>query len=57
MYARIDGAKKVFLVQSFLDSTFNRKPFDLRDKKVLNFDRDKVDRVEIADGDKLVDAR
>jgi Domain of unknown function (DUF4340) len=54
MYARIDGEKKVFLVQSYLDSTFNRKPFDLRDKKVLNFDREKVDRVEIADGDKLV---
>ena len=52
MYARVDGEKKVFLVQSYLDSTFNRKPFDLRDKKVLNFDRDKVDRVEIADGDK-----
>jgi hypothetical protein len=54
MYARIDGEKKVFLVQSYLDSTFNRKPFDLRDKKVLNFDRDKVDRLEIADGDKLL---
>jgi hypothetical protein len=54
MYARVDGEKKVFLVQSYLDSTFNRKPFDLRDKKVLNFDREKVDRVEIADGDKLV---
>jgi hypothetical protein len=54
MYARVDGEKKVFLVQSYLDSTFNRKPFDLRDKKVLNFDREKVDHVEIADGDKLV---
>jgi hypothetical protein len=54
MYARVDGEKKVFLVQSYLDSTFNRKPFDLRDKKVLNFDREKVDRVEIADGNKLV---
>ncbi len=54
MYARVDGDKKVFLVQSYLDSTFNKKPFDLRDKKVLNFDRDKVDRIEVADGDKLL---
>jgi hypothetical protein len=54
MYARVDSEKKVFLVQSYLDSTFNRKPFDLRDKKVLNFDRDKVDRIEIANGDSLV---
>jgi len=54
MYARVDGEKKVFLVQSYLESTFNRKPFDLRDKKVLNFDRDKVDRIEIAGGDKLL---
>ena len=52
MYARVDGDKKVFLVQSYLDSTFNRKPFDLRDKKILNFDRDKVDRIEVADADK-----
>jgi hypothetical protein len=54
MYARVDGEKKVFLVQSYVESTFNRKPFDLRDKKILNFDRDKVDRIEIVDGDKLV---
>jgi hypothetical protein len=54
MYARVDGDKKVFLVQSYLDSTFNKKPFDLRDKKVLNFDRDKVDRIEIAESDTLV---
>ena len=30
---------------------FDRKPFDLRDKKILAFDRDKVDRLEIAHGD------
>jgi hypothetical protein len=54
MYARIGGDKKVFLVQAYLDSTFNKKPFDLRDKKVLSFDREKVDRVEIANGDSVV---
>ena len=54
MYAKVAGEKKVFLVQAYLDSTFNKKPFDLRDKKVLSFDREKVDRVEIANGDSVV---
>jgi hypothetical protein len=54
MYAKVVGDKKVFLVQAYLDSTFNKKPFDLRDKKVLSFDREKVDRVEIANGDSVV---
>jgi hypothetical protein len=38
----------VFLVSGFLDTTFDRKTFDLRDKRVLRFDRDKVDAIEIA---------
>jgi hypothetical protein len=37
----------VFLISSYLDSTFNKKAFDLRDKTILKFDRDKADVVEI----------
>jgi hypothetical protein len=37
----------VFLVPSYLEATFNKSPFDLRDKTILKIDRDKVDRVEI----------
>ena len=40
------GGKQVFLIPSFLESSFNQSTFDLRDKSVLKFDRDKVDRVD-----------
>jgi hypothetical protein len=48
LYAKTPDEKRVFLVSSFLDGTFNRTPFDLRDKTVLKFDHDKVDGIEIA---------
>jgi hypothetical protein len=50
LYAKRQNEKKVFLVSSFLDNTFNRTPFDLREKKVLAFDRDKVSALEIVNG-------
>ena len=48
LYAKKPDEKRVFMVSSYLDGTFNRTPFDLRDKTVLKFDHDKVDGVEIA---------
>ena len=51
LYAQRGGSKTVFLIPSYVETTFDRKPFDLRDKKILAFDRDKVDRLEIAHGD------
>jgi hypothetical protein len=50
MYAKLQGSDRVFLVASYLDTTFNRTPFDLRDKRVLAFDRDKADLVELTSG-------
>jgi hypothetical protein len=47
LYAKLPGEKKVFLISSSFDATFNRNTFDLRDKSILAFDRDKVDRLEI----------
>src|SRR3954470_22127566 len=47
IYARVPDKPRVFLVSSFLDTTFNRSTFDLRDKTVLKIDRDKVDSLEI----------
>jgi hypothetical protein len=47
LYARLPGQPRVFLVSSFLDSTFNKNTFALRDKTVIKIERDKVDRVEI----------
>jgi hypothetical protein len=50
LYARVPGDKRVFLVSSFLDSTFNKAPFALRDKVVLKIDRQKADGLELAEG-------
>jgi hypothetical protein len=52
MYARLPGTPRVFLVSSFLEATFNKTPFDLRDKTVLKIDREKVERVEVQAGDR-----
>jgi len=48
LYAKRPDEKRVFLIASYLDNTFNRTPFDLRDKAVLKFEHDKVDGLEIA---------
>ena len=48
LYAVKPGEKKVFVVSSFQESTFAKKPFDLRDKRILTFERDKVDSLEVA---------
>jgi hypothetical protein len=50
LYAKLADEKRVFLIPAYLDTSFDRKPFDLRDKSILRFERDKVDRVEIAHG-------
>jgi hypothetical protein len=50
LYAKTGAGPKVFLISSFLESTFNRTTFDLRDKSALNVDRDAADRVEIVAG-------
>jgi hypothetical protein len=45
LYARVADKPRVFLIPSYLDTTLNRGTFDLRDKTVLKFDRDKIDHV------------
>jgi hypothetical protein len=47
MYAMLDGQKRVFLIAGYLDGTFNRGTFDVRDKAILTFERDKIDTVEV----------
>lgn len=48
VYARVADQKRVFLVSSFLESTFNKSAFDLQDKAVLKVDREKVDTLSIS---------
>ncbi len=50
LYAKTADSPRVFLVSAFLDTTFDRSTFDLRDKTVVLFDREKVDRLEITRG-------
>ncbi len=47
LYAKKAEEKRVLLIAAYLDGTFNRTPFDLRDKTVLKFDHDKADGLEI----------
>ena len=50
LYAKLADSNRVFLVSSYLETTFNRSTFDLRDKSVLKIDRDKVDALEVTSG-------
>ena len=54
LYARLPDKPRVFLVPSFVEATFNKSPFDLRDKTILKIDRDKADRIEIETPDHAV---
>jgi hypothetical protein len=50
LYAKVGNDPKVFLIAGYLETNFNKTPFDLRDKTALKFDRDKVDRVQVTSG-------
>lgn len=55
IYAHVPGQKRVFLVSSYLDSTFNKTPFALRDKAILKVERDKVDGLELTSGSTTIE--
>ncbi len=50
LYARFPDQKRVFLVSSYLDSTFNKNTFALRDRRILIFDRNMVDGLDLTSG-------
>jgi len=50
LYAQISDDPRVFLIAGYLEGTFDRSPFELRDKSILEFDRDAVERVEVVRG-------
>jgi hypothetical protein len=50
LYAKLADAPRVFLISGFLESTFNRTPFEFRQKTILAFDRDKADVLEVTAG-------
>jgi hypothetical protein len=46
-YAKLAGDARVFTVPSTVKSTLDKRPDDLRDKRLLTFDSDKLSRVEL----------
>ena len=48
LYARKDGENRVVLIGEYNETTFNKSTFDLRDKAIVNFDRSKVDGVDVS---------
>jgi uncharacterized protein DUF4340 len=48
LYAKLADQKRVFLVPSYVEATFNKTTFELRDKTVLKLDRDKIDTLVIS---------
>ena len=54
IYARVPGKNRVFLVNSSIAATVNKNSFGLREKKVLTFDRSKVDALELVGTDKTL---
>jgi len=54
LYAKTAAQPKVFLIASYLDSSFNRSTFDLRDKAALKFERDTADSLEIATAERTL---
>ena len=46
-YAKLSNENKVFVIASHLKGSLDKKPWDLRDKKVLHFDTDLVERLSL----------
>jgi uncharacterized protein DUF4340 len=54
LYAKRNDDKKVFLIQAMQETSLNRTTFDLRDKGLLKFDREKVDGIDVNAGGKSI---
>jgi len=48
IYARIPSRARVFTLASHIESSFDKQPFDLRDRDVLHVERDAVRTLEIS---------
>src|SRR5262249_58785058 len=57
LYARRNDDKKVFLIQASQETSLNRTTFDLRDKGLLKFDREKVDGIDVNAGGKTIELK
>jgi hypothetical protein len=54
LFAKRNDEKKVFLIPAMQETSLNRTTFDLREKAVMKFDREKVDGMDVAAGGKTL---
>lgn len=54
LYAKTGADARVFLIPGWIESTFDRRTFDLRDKAVLKFERDTLDGLIVQSGAQTV---
>src|SRR5713101_7030649 len=54
LFAKRNDEKKIFLIPAFQETTLNRRTFDLREKVLLKFDREKVDSFDVSAGGKTL---
>jgi hypothetical protein len=47
LYAKVPSRPRVFTVPAYLESSFDKKPFDMRDRDVLHVKRDAVRALEV----------
>jgi hypothetical protein len=47
-YAKVAGDPHIYTVSSYVKTSLDKKPDDLRDKRLLTFDSDRLTRVELA---------
>lgn len=52
VYAKLDGDPRVFTLVTSAKNSLEKTPDDLRDKRLLTFDADKVSRIEFTGSDK-----
>ena len=55
LFAKRGNDKRVIAIPAFQESTFDKKTFDLRDKTLIKFERDKIDKIDIVSNGKPVD--
>lgn len=55
IYALKGGTTNVVLISAFQETSFNREPFALRDKKILKFDREQADSLALARGGNTIE--
>ena len=51
VYAKTPASTKVYLIPSWTESSFDKQPFDLRDRDLLHVKRDDVRQLEVAGPD------